>query len=173
MDLYHLSKFEESSILNPRLHQRIVENIEKDEERQPRGVGGRRTCWNFHTKGIKEVDIILNWIRDVTPEASKAFVNPEGYVYHDPFSFRLVECWGLDYEEGEELRVHNHFPYTLSFVYCVNSPEGSSPLIIEMKEVFLNEGECVFFPSYLFHYVKRTPKGGRCVLVGNILYVHK
>ena len=63
MDLYHLSKFEEASILNSRLHQRIVENIEKDEERQPRGVGGRRTCWNFHTKGIKEVDIILNWIR--------------------------------------------------------------------------------------------------------------
>ena len=59
MDLYHLSKFEESSILNPRLHQRIVENIEKDEERQPRGVGGRRTCWNFHTKGIKEDDRIL------------------------------------------------------------------------------------------------------------------
>ena len=30
-------------------------NIEKDEERQPRGVGGRKTCWNFHTKGVKEV----------------------------------------------------------------------------------------------------------------------
>ena len=66
---------------------------------------------------------------------------------------------------------HNHFPYALSFCYYVNLPSGSSPLVLNNEIINLKEGQVIFFLSSSYHSVPPTSVNGRCVIVGNIMYI--
>ena len=83
-------------------------------------------------------------------------------------AFKICECWGIHYNKGERVIKHNHFPYTLSFGYCVRSDENSSPFIIEDKRMRMKEGELIIFLSHYNHWVPRSKVDGRCVIAGNI-----
>ena len=85
---------------------------------------------------------------------------------------RLAECWGIHYDKGEGVVTHNHFPYSISFCYCVQAPEGSAPLILndyEGKDVRLypKEGRLTVFLASTWHRVmpKEQQADGRCSLV--------
>ena len=167
-----VGKFPKASELNPILYDRVCENIYEEKERAKDSIFGRKTGWNFHRQNIKEVDILIAWIKNVLPEVSKKFATEEpeeGYSYNIN-AFEIAECWGAHYNRDESLVRHNHFPYILSFVYYVRTPTGFSPLIIEDENVDVKEGECVFFLAYNYHSVQPNNCDGRCVIVGNILY---
>ena len=173
--MYQIHKFGLSESLNPKLYDRVNENLLENLENDPRGsdyIGGRRTKMTLHAENIREVDLLINWIQNLLPQVSTKFASreEEKFYLYDSNAFKIVDCWGLTYNKGESLMEHCHFPMTLSFTYMVRSPFGSSPLLIENKPVKLKEGECVFFLSSDYHSVKSNKCDGRCTIVGNVLY---
>ena len=167
-----ISEFPQALELNPILYDRVCENIYEEKERAKESLFGRRTNFNLHEQNIKEVDILLAWIKDVLPEISTKFASEEheeSYGF-DINAFEIVGCWGAHYNRGEGLVRHSHFPYAISFVYYVKTPKGFSPIIIEDENIGLKEGECVFFLAHRYHSVQPNNCDGRCVIAGNILY---
>ncbi len=167
----HVFTYPEAEKLNPFLFQIIKNNY------AGRVMGeARRTGLNLHEKKIKEVDMLLTWIKNITPRVAYECTqggDDRGNMEQVGFnvnSFKISECWGMLYNEGEGVVKHNHFPYALNFVYCVNLPEKSSPLFIEGKKIKQTPGEVIFFLSHQYHWVEPSKSYGKCVITGNILY---
>ena len=170
--MHIIRKFGLSESLNPNLCDRVCENIIPDLVRGKESIAGRSTGMNFHHQNIREVDLLITWIKNLLPEVSTKFASriKEDYYGYDLNAFKIVDCWGLAYQKGESLVEHCHFPMTLSFTYVVKSPPRSFPLMIENTKIILQEGECLFFLSSDYHSVKTNKCDGRCIIVGNILY---
>ncbi len=141
--------------------------------------GGKRTDWLFaiDNRGDEELDSLFLWIEELLPRVAFLFAighsdcdyGPEVLGFN-PEAFVIREAWGIHYDKGQGVLFHNHFPYNLSFVYYVKTPEGSPPLILDNEEIFLKEGQIIFFLGHEFHCVEKSNIDGRCVIAGNILY---
>ena len=72
----------------------------------------------------------------------------------------LKDLWGQVYNEGDFQESHDHVPNHWSFVYYVNTPRGSSPLVFESsgKKFRPKAGQVIIFPAWLMHYVPPTTK---------------
>ena len=87
----------------------------------------------------------------------------------------MSELWGVIYEKGDKSGRHNHYPNRWSFVYYVNTPEGSAPLIIcgDSGEDEISAkpvaGGCIVFPAWMDHYVPENNCTGRSSVVGNFI----
>jgi len=168
-------QYPKASELNAVLYNRVSENLQFQIPGAGRGgPGGERTDWNLHKQNIKEIDDLISWVQHILPDVSKKFASKDDDNIHfgyDLNAFEIAECWGIRYNKDEYGPVeHNHFPYTLTFVYYVRTPDGSTPVIIENETYAVNEGTCIFFISSLYHSLKRNDCDGRCAIVGNILY---
>ena len=166
-------EFPRASELNPILYDRVCENIlNKNKERVKDALGNRRTGFVLHEQNIEEIDILISWIKDILPEVSKNFATRTGEteVGYNVNLFEISECWGVHYNKGESLIEHNHFPYTLSFVYYVRTPKGTASIIIENETQEIKEGQCIFFLATQYHSVGLNNCDDRCAIVGNILY---
>ena len=162
-----------NGMLNTSLYQTVRENVMQDVS-----GGGYRTEWKFHERGYDDINTLLAWIKELIPKAAYVFANegadiseynPEELGF-DPNAFKINECWGVLYNKGEGVIPHNHFPYAMSYCYFVNTPKGSTPLIIGEEEIQPVAGKIVFFLSHQYHEVLPTEADGRCVITGNILY---
>ena len=101
-------------------------------------------------------------------------VNPLIIVFNNGvYDFEIRQCWGATYKGHEWLMEHNHFPWTLSFVYYVSMPKDASGLMMGDDEIEMYEGDCIFFLGSQYHGVRpsHTMNDTRCVIAGNILYV--
>ena len=85
---------------------------------------------------------------------------------------KCVELWGVLYNKGDYIDFHNHAPSLYSFVYFVNSPKGSSPLIFDTSgyKIKAEVGKVVIFESRLNHKVLPNKCNGRCIISGNFIY---
>ena len=183
---YQTFDYHYASKLNPRLYDII--DYEVDPDTSVLAVDGNydngapRSAVNLHTRKIEDLDKLLLWIENLIPQCARNFVKQD---YLDNLSrvrktggngglrsnsFKIDSCWGILFNKGNSLIKHNHFPYSISFVYCVNSPKGSSPLIIEGENINLVPGRIIFFLSHYYHWVPLNKCDGRCSIVGNILY---
>ena len=77
---------------------------------------------------------------------------------------------GAVYNKGDAVMPHNHFPYALTFSYYVNTPKGSSPLIVNEKEYEVKPGQVFILSGLWLHGVRSNNCDGRSTLVGNIMY---
>ena len=142
--------------------------------------GAMRTNQDLHERNIKEVDNLMLWIKKLIPALGAEIAGgvplnnkpnyPKtggvgGFDLHD---YTIDSCWGIIYNKGMSVMKHNHFPYTFSFCYYVNTPAHSSPFIIEDKRMRMKEGELIIFLSHYNHWVPRSKVDGRCVIAGNI-----
>jgi len=175
---YQIFDYPYASKLNPRLYRIVVDNNNGD----PVYGGAFRTDKDLHTRGIKDVDVLLTWIKQLIPQCARNFAN-QNYLEHfdadiglggrggfKPDSFKIDGCWGIHYNKGQKAGKHNHFPYTMTFVYCVNAPDKSSPLIIEGERITPVPGRVIFFLSHQYHGTLPSKVDGRCMIVGNVLY---
>ena len=110
------------------------------------------TNWNIIAEHL-EVQKFIKWLEETT--------NAE-----------LYNIWGLLYGDQGSVKWHSHkseFP-AYSFVYYINVPENSGPLMFpETKEIILpTEGNCVVFDPNLSHGVPPSNHSGRCALSGNL-----
>ena len=141
---------------------------------------GSRTSFSFvddNRDTNKELDYCITWIESLIKYAVFSFANGEEYdggkLGFDTTPFNISECWGVLYNKGEGVERHNHFPQTISFVYYVRMPEGSSPLILDGEEILLPEGRVIFFLGSQWHSVPPTEVSNRCIIAGNIAYHFK
>ncbi len=146
------------------------------------GGGAWRTDWLYYMNHP-----IISWIEEEIPIAVCQFVGSNtsilqsmppkmspykmisgggrgGFNYNN---FKVVSAWGMVYNDGEGLENHNHFPYTLSFIYMINS--SLTPLMIDGLTIPTEEKTLVIFPSHLNHFITCNSHN-REVIAGNILY---
>ena len=170
---YYTEDFWQAEMLNPSLYNTVINNI--DDEQCVMG-GGKKTGWKFHMMGLREVDILMTWIDPCLPHAA---MNVGGGESTDDYgasiindkAMRISESWGIHYDKGQYVTKHNHFPYALSFNYCVSAPEGSSPFILENEEIEPVPGRIVFFNASKNHNTLPNKCDGRCMIVGNVVYL--
>ena len=102
----------------------------------------------------------------------------EGLVraqYHYPNSEKTTyetAMWFSHYDKGDYAKVHHHLPFALfSWVYFVNSPKGSAPLVFETTgtKIRPEEGKVIIFPSVMRHGVPKNNCKDRLTLVGNMV----
>ena len=166
---YYTYDYHYASRLNPKLYDIVLENVDHSVMGE-----GYITLMDLHTRGIKDVDVLLTWIKQLIPNvACKFAANGEDkgdIVGFNANSFKINECWGIHYNKGQKVVKHNHFPYTMSFAYCVNAPDKSSPLIIEGERITPVPGRVIFFLGHQYHSTLPSKVDGRCMIVGNVLY---
>ncbi len=104
------------------------------------------------------LDKIYCWIMSLLQENSN-------------YQYLLQTAWVAKYNKGDYTVSHSHFPVTWSFVYCIKSPRGSSPLIFTTsgKRIKAEEGKVVIFPGSMKHHVPKNRCDGRIVLAGNVV----
>ena len=200
--MYQTYDYPNAHELNPQLHKALFSKlpIRKKKERiyspnkkhdQSDGEGHFLiSSRDLHRRGIKEVDILLRWIGSLIPLVAHNFSdpNPIEYKYEDylPLSdngggkynfninaFKLVHCWSVFYNKGDCVEPHNHFPYSLSFCYYVDIPEGSSPFTLDNEAINVKQGQIIFFSGNAFHSVPTSNIDGRCGIAGNVMYIDK
>ena len=173
--IYTTFDYHKHNELNPLLYNTICQNLSD----QPLMGGGIITpYWNLHKRGLQDVDTLCEWIQNITHKA--AFVFSQGgedkvtecdnHLGFKTDSFTIAECWGVHYTPNTKVIKHNHFPFAMSFVYCVQAPKGCSPLIIEDDKIESVEGRIVFFLSHQYHNSIETNTTGRCMIAGNLIY---
>ncbi len=176
---YQTFDYPHASSLNPRLYEIVHKNYN-----QSHGVSGGayRTWQDLHTRGIKDVDKLLLWIENLIPQCARTYADQIFLDNSDKgsrlggsggfisTSLKIHSCWGIHYSKGNSVVKHNHFPYAMSFVYCVSTSDKSSPLIIEGERINLVPGRVIFFLSHQYHWVPLNKCDRRCSIVGNILY---
>jgi|21_taG_2_1085346.scaffolds.fasta_scaffold69366_2 hypothetical protein len=84
------------------------------------------------------------------------------------FAFEIAESWGIIYNENQGVIEHNHFPYSLSCAYYLNTPNGSAPITIKDKTYNVKAGECIIFLSTDRHKVEFNNCKDRSAIVCNI-----
>ena len=163
-------QYPDAEKLNPVLHD-IITDITKDSE-HPNNMGALMSEPYDFT--IKEFNIIVEYVKEVLDDLKDA-----PYPYKSS-PLKLVELWGQYYKKGASQIPHYHRHVDWAFVYYVNTPEGSSPLVfdagelagvdVERKEVYSKAGEVIIFPGWLIHYVPENKGEGRSVISGNLSY---
>ena len=108
--------------------------------------------------------LVLNWVVNILKNKLHSS-NSEPIEYDK-------SMWFAKYDKGDYTEVHSHEPYALfSWVYFVNCPRGSSPLVLNGKRIKAEEGKIVIFPAFVKHHVPKNKCKDRITLVGNMLPV--
>ena len=113
-----------------------------------------RTLGTLNTKGIM---LVKEWISTLIRQ------------YYPGFDYN-IDAWIAKYNKGHCTLEHDHIPYSFSYVYFVNTPKGSSPLVFSTsgKRIKAEEGKVVIFPACMRHHVPKNRCEGRVTLAGNV-----
>ena len=108
--------------------------------------------------------LVLEWVKSLIRNR-----------YHHPDQEKMeyqIGGWFAEYDKGNSCRAHDHIPFAIfSFVYFVNSPRGSSPLVFTTsgKRIKAEAGKVIIFPASLMHSVPKNKCEKRLVLAGHLL----
>tara|TARA_B100000085_G_C18485641_1_gene489128 strand:- start:627 stop:1148 length:522 start_codon:yes stop_codon:yes gene_type:complete len=151
----HKYRYPLYKVLNPKLHQLILENATTEDK------GALMTSWKCFE--VEEFHTISKWVCNLILNTKIDAQSPI------PLGLKLDDLWGQIYNEGAYQVPHDHLPSHWSFVYYVNTPSGSSPLVFEQsgKKIYPKEGEVIFFPAWIRHFVPTNHCEGRSIIAGN------
>jgi len=147
-----------SDRLNPELHQIILDL--PDTQNRRTNVQAKMTSWNTNNE---KFDIVKNLAHEFLKRDFLKFPTEEIFC---------SEIWGALYNKGDYTTSHNHQPSYFSFIYYVNAPKGSSPLIFDFSKhkIKPKSGKLIIFDSKLYHSVPRNNCDGRSLISGNFIY---
>ena len=145
--------------VNPLLESQIREVW--DNRDKPGNMNAQFTGFHFD-RDNKSAQNISRWVSNLIRK---------DFIQH-PVDLKCVELWGVLYNEGDYITHHNHIPSLYSFVYFVNTPKGSSPLVFETsgRKIEPEAGKIVIFESRLVHKVPPNKCNGRVTISGNFIY---
>ena len=107
----------------------------------------------------KGVTLVENWVEQIIRDKS-------------PFSMDVkFGTWVARLDKGQQTIEHDHLLYaTHAFVYFVNTPKGSSPLVFPTsgKKIKAESGKLVLFPASLRHKVPTNKCDNRVTLASNV-----
>ena len=159
----HIHEYPFAEKINPVLHKLILEKSVNED------MGALMTDWEsfsvpaFEQIGDYAISLIRGWKWSLdTPVRQE-----------DPL--KLSNLWGQWYRKGDYQIAHTHYPNQWSFVYFVNTPRGSSPLVFTTsnKKVAAKAGNMVIFPSWMRHHVPPNKCEGRSIVAGNFYYMNE
>tara|TARA_B100000287_G_scaffold349756_1_gene338408 strand:+ start:942 stop:1472 length:531 start_codon:yes stop_codon:yes gene_type:complete len=145
--------------VNPLLESQIKERW--DTKVKPSNIHAHFTGFHFD-RDNKSAQNLSRWVGDLI---RKDFTQ-------SPVDLTCVELWGVLYNKGDYIERHQHYPSLFSFVYFVNAPKGSSPLVFHNSghKIKAETGKVVIFESRLIHKVPPNKSTGRCIISGNFIY---
>jgi hypothetical protein len=87
----------------------------------------------------------------------------------DDAPLKVGSCWVIVYEEGDQTRLHNHFPATFSCAVYLEADGHCAPIVFgESFELQPKAGTLVLFPGILNHAVPAHAGGKRVVVSMNL-----
>ena len=119
----------------------------------------KRTGWDTQSPCIEQINELVCLL----------IVGRPKWSWMKNLAADFTENWFARYNKGDYAIPHDHMPFTFSYVFFINSPKGSSPLVFTNsgKEVEPDEGKLVVFPSVLGHHVPKNNCDNRIILAGN------
>ena len=161
--IVHIKEYPYAQKLNPVLHQIIKIKASQMDK------GALMTNWNC--VDIPEFKLISDYVYNFLISSARTLYNPTLRPL-DGYPLLLHNLWGQMYNKGHFQESHWHLPYHWSFVYYVNTPRGSSPLVFTQsrKRIRVKEGNFVIFPAGVEHYVPRNKCDERSAVAGNFYY---
>tara|TARA_B100001250_G_scaffold330926_1_gene295908 strand:+ start:949 stop:1476 length:528 start_codon:yes stop_codon:yes gene_type:complete len=125
-------------------------------------VHGKHSDWQTSSPNIT---FICEWVEYILNQ--KYGLKQNGYWHR----LNWFETWFAIYDKDEYARKHQHELSIWSFVYFIDCPRGSSPLVFSDsgKRIKAEEGKLVIFPGHLRHHVPKNKCEGRIVLAGNCI----
>ena len=123
-------------------------------------VKAKMTSFKFFPE---EGQAIRDWVTTLIFKYYSYLITGYGKIVH-------VNSWVARYDDGDSTKDHNHHPIDFNYIYYVNCPKGSSPLILTSsgKKIKAEEGKVVIFPGITQHYVPKNRCDNRIVLAGNV-----
>lgn len=148
-------------------HQSLNEQLMQDFIRLPSEAYDKTTFTNIKGKKLyfvnnpytikpEGVELIERWVKQI--------INKN----HFDINFQTWAAW---LNKGEETVEHHHYPIcTMFYVYFVNTPKGSSPLVFPTsgKKVKAEAGTLVLAPSIMSHKVPPNKCDNRVTIASNI-----
>tara|TARA_B100000035_G_scaffold180427_1_gene153920 strand:- start:62 stop:583 length:522 start_codon:yes stop_codon:yes gene_type:complete len=149
-------KFEDS--LNSTLHKIICDL--PDAQNRRTSLQSKMTSWNTD---VKEFKTVIDVVSQLLHSDFLEFKNEK---------IKCSEIWGALYGKEDHATAHNHEPSHFSFVYYVNAPKNSAPLVFVNSgyEVTPYPGKLVIFDSKLYHKVPKNKSENRSLIAGNFVY---
>ena len=135
-------------------------------EEMPKGFDMQKdnTSWHslysLHLDHAKTFHPLVNFTKHTCEYAARN-------ILRKPSSFAVYNMWAMTYDEGQETKIHDHFPSSLSAVYFVDIEDNAAPLIIGEEEIVPENGTLIIFPGQAPHYVPPT-EGKRMIISMNI-----
>ena len=145
------------------LKQKLLVDMESTYFTNPQSdvIRAQMTSYETHSENISR---LTSWIRTLIME---------NYNIKDRLEF--YNCWFVKYGMGDYNTTQFHHPGSFSFVYFIQTPRGSSPLVFEHSKtkLHLKAGEVIVFPAWIRHYVPPNRCEGRSIVAGNFMYTGK
>ena len=129
------------------------------------------TTWNIFERYHDVFEDLTIDLSSMAREYTKEHFNKEVTG-----NFFVSEMWGIVSEPYGLATPHNHWPAIFTFVYYLSLPKNNPPLLFTDSglEIYPEEGEVIFFPSWLKHEVPlNKTKDKRICIAGNIYYEEK
>ena len=127
-------------------------------------IKGSQVQLTGHPLKTKSVDLIENWAKQIIQDKLKRSTH-----------FKFV-TWAARLDKGQQTLEHDHlYLSSYSFVYFVNTPKGSSPLVFptSRKRIKAESGKLVLFPPSLRHKVPINKCDNRITVASNITMVEQ
>tara|TARA_B100000287_G_C20404250_1_gene690914 strand:- start:82 stop:594 length:513 start_codon:yes stop_codon:yes gene_type:complete len=144
------------------INQKILKEIESVDysESYKTNVKGKMTSFLFFPK---EGQVIRDWVNALVYK-DHPYLTSHGKIIH-------ANSWIAKYDRGDYTIEHDHCPCLFSYIYYVNCPKGSSPLVFTSsgKRIKAEEGKVIIFPSIMKHDVPKNRCDDRIVLSGNVV----
>ena len=131
--------------------------------------GGHMTNFYFNKIDHPLIKKYNKYIYKVINKSYPEYCYPKGDDT-PKYNFEIKGCWGIIYNKNEGVVEHNHFPYALSCVYYINTPNGSAPIKIKDKIYNVKAGECIIFLATDKHKVEFNDCKQRSAIVCNIKF---
>ena len=125
-------------------------------------IKGSRFSFTGNQLNLKPrgVTMIENWVEQIVRDRTNN--NTIDFIFN---------TWAARLDKGQETLEHSHLHFcSLVYVYFVNTPKGSSPLVFPTsgKKVKAESGKLVLFPSSLYHKVPVNKCDNRVTIASNI-----
>ena len=116
----------------------------------------------IHEQGNPVLSQFLSWLQKI--------ITKNTHIFGKDGALRLEEVWGTTFKKGDNITPHNHMPYAWTWIFYVNVPPDSSPIVFsESKHTIpVAQGKLLIFEGRLMHEVPECATDGRCIISGNI-----
>ena len=142
------------------INKQMLEDVKKQSypNTNKTNVKAKMTGGHVHTP---TTDKLTNWIKEIIIDVTKT----------PHTTYEVTDAWFAHYTQSDHTVNHCHYPQTWSFVYFVQAPPNSAPLVFTTSNAAIaaEQNRVVIFPASVYHFVPRNEANNRIVYSGNIL----